>query len=147
MAQGIFQQLLKKKTLDYQQYVVQSAGISAFSGKPPTREAIQVMLEYGIDLSPHRTQPVNEDLMRKADIIFTMTRDHQTYLQKEFPWAKNKIYLIKEYNLKRTKNERSNNNLEIADPIGQSIDFYRKVAEELKINLEGIARIIIKKNK
>lgn len=147
MAQGIFQKLLQEMTTDYQQYIVQSAGISTVYGMPPSREAIQVMSEYGIDISQHESQPIKEDLLRKADIIFTMTRDHHQYLQKRFPWVKNKTYLIKEYYLRTTKGIIRDDDNEIADPLGQPIDFYRKIAEGLKTNLERIVRIIIEKNK
>ncbi|GAB4113623.1 MAG: low molecular weight protein arginine phosphatase [Candidatus Caldatribacteriota bacterium] len=146
MAEGIFQKILREKTTEYPQYKIYSAGIFACNGMPPTREALQVMSELGIDISRHKSQPINESLLRKADLIFTMTGEQQEYLHQNFPWTKGKTYLLKEYYFKNHQDRNIKNNLNIVDPLGHPVEYYRLIAEELILNLSRIAEIIIQKN-
>jgi len=106
------------------------------------------MLEQGIDVSQHQAQLLQEDLVKKADLILVMSNEHNEYIKRKFPFARNKIFLLKKYTLKNEFESDQNNerNYEIIDPIGKPIKFYRIVAKELKVNLEKIVDIIIEEN-
>ncbi len=147
MAEGIFKKMLKEKTTEYSQYKIYSAGIFADRGISPTREALQVMSELNIDISQHKSQPISESLLRKADLIFTMTKEQQKYLHQKFPWTKGKTYLVKEYYFKNQQDENIKDNLNIIDPLGHPVEYYRLVAKKLIINLNRIAEKIIQKNR
>lgn len=148
MAQGMFKKILKEKVENSYRYNIQSAGISAMSGMNPTSEATLVMFEQGIDISQHQAQPLREELVKKADLILVMAKEHIEYIKRRFPFAQNKIFLLKKFTLKNEFESDQNNekNYEIIDPIGKPIEFYRIVAKELKVNLERIVNIIIKEN-
>ena len=146
MAQGLLKSMLKEKAENENNYNILSAGISVISGMSPTPEAISVMFEQGIDISQHKALPLQEDLVKKADLILVMSNKHQDYIQIKFPFAQNKVFLIKKYALKSGLKNIQNNieNYEIVDPIGKPLDFYKTIAEELKENLKKIIdRIII----
>lgn len=148
MAQGMFKKILQEKDKEYYRYNIQSAGISAIPGVKPTIEAVKVMLEIGIDISQYESQPLEEDLIKKADLILTMTNEHKEYIKKKYPFAQNKVFLVKEFGQEKHHNslQKNDKKYDISDPIGKSIDFYRSIAKDLEINLEKIADIIIKKN-
>lgn len=148
MAQGMFEKMLKEKIENSCRYNIQSAGISAISGMSPTSEAITVMFEQGIDISQQQAQPLRDDLVKKADLILVMAKEHIEYIKRRFPFAQNKVFLIKKYLQKdEFKNIKKNDkNYEIVDPIGRTVEFYRIVARELKENLEKIIDKIIEED-
>lgn len=148
MAEGIFKKILKEKTKDDSKYNIFSAGISALSGMSPTPEAIKVMAEQGINISRHIATQVQEDLVKKADLILVMSNMHKDYIRIKFTFTQNKIYLIKEFaQIGEFKNiQKTGENYEVVDPFGKSIEFYQIVARELKENLEKVLEKILKEN-
>lgn len=148
MAEGIFKKMLKGRTKDYIKFNIISAGISALPGMSPTPEAISVMFEHGIDISQHHTQELQEELIKKADLILVMTNEHKEYIHKEFIFTQNKTFLLKKFTLdnKSESNQNNERNYEIIDPIGRKIEFYRIVAKELKKNLKNILDKILEEN-
>jgi len=105
MAQGMFKKILQEKEKNYYRYNIQSAGISAIPGMKPTDEAIKVMLEYGIDISQYKSQPLEEDLVKEADLILVMASEHQEYIQIRYPFAQNKVFLVKEFSQRKYLNK------------------------------------------
>ena len=148
MAEGMFKKMLEERTKGNSKIEVISAGISALPGISPTFEAISVMFEQGIDISQHYAQELQEELIKKADLILVMTNEHKEYIHKEFPFAQNKTFLPKKFtiNNKSKSNQNNDRNYEIIDPIGRKIEFYRIIARELKNNLEKILDKIFEEN-
>jgi len=148
MAEGIFKKMLKERAGDNTRLNIISAGIFALPGISPTSEAISVMFEQGIDISQYHAQELQEELIKKVDVILVMTNEHKEYIHKEFPFAQNKTFLLKKFTLnnKSECNQNNEKDYEIIDPIGRKIEFYRIVARELKKNLEKILDKIIEEN-
>lgn len=148
MAEGLFKKMLKEKTEDDTRFNIISAGIFALPGIRPTPEAIKVMVERGIDISQHVANQVQEDLVKKADIILVMSNTHKEHIRTKFTFVQDKIYLIKEFaQIGEFKSiQKTNENYEIVDPLGRPIEFYRIIARELKENLEKILGKILEEN-
>jgi protein-tyrosine-phosphatase len=148
MAEGIFKKMLKERTEDDTRFNIISAGIFALQGMRPTSEAIKVMVEQGVDISRQIATQVQEDLVKKADIILVMSNTHKDYIRTKFTFAQDKIYLIKEFaQIGEFKSiQKTYENYEIVDPLGRPIEFYRIVARELKENLEKILGKILEEN-
>lgn len=148
MAEGLFKKMLRERKGDNRRFHIMSAGISALPGMSPTSEAIKVMAEQGIDISRHMATQVQEDLIKKADLILVMSHAHRDYIKKKFTFAQDKIYLLKEFarigEFKST--QRTDKNYEIVDPLGRPIEFYRMIARQLKENLEKILDKILEEN-
>jgi protein-tyrosine phosphatase len=107
------------EALDERGIVVMSAGIAAAPGCPPTSEAVQVMREQHLDLSPHEAQPLTEQLVRHADLILPMTQSHLQSIVERWPEAANRTQLLMP--------DRG----DVADPIGQSVGAYRHCAAQI----------------
>jgi tRNA threonylcarbamoyl adenosine modification protein (Sua5/YciO/YrdC/YwlC family) len=105
--------------------VVASAGLSAVMGGRPSPEAVVVLSESGIDLSHHASQPLGEQLVRHADIIWTMTRSHRQMILDNWPAASSRVHLL------------SMDGQDISDPIGGPEDLYRRCADQIKTALES----------
>jgi len=148
MAEGIFKKMLKKRTVDDNKCNIISAGISALPEMSPTYEAISAASEQGVDISQYKTLQLQEDLVKKADLILVMSHIHKDYILRKFPFAQNKVLLLKKYARKgELKNTQSRGeNYEIVDPIGKPINIYRDVAMELRTNLEKILDKILEEN-
>jgi protein-tyrosine phosphatase len=54
---------------------VRSAGLLE-GGQPASSHGVDVLSEVGIDLSRHRSQPMTADLLRQADLVLAMAREH-----------------------------------------------------------------------
>jgi protein-tyrosine phosphatase len=101
-----------------------SAGIAAAPGCPPAAEAVQVIREYGMDLSRHEAQPLTEKLTRDADVIVAMTASHMQSIVERWPDAAGRTCLILP------------GRGDLADPIGQPVGAYRQCAERIATALK-----------
>ena len=148
MAEGIFKKMLIESAEVDNRFNIISAGISALRGISPTPEAIKVMAEQDIDISRHKATRVQEDLVKKADLILVMSNTHKDHIITKFTFAQDKIHLIKEFAQigEFISIQKNSENYEIVDPLGRTIEFYRIVAKELKENLEKILDKILEEN-
>ena len=103
---------------------VVSAGVSALDGEPASAAAQVAMAEKGIDIRAHRSQLLDQALVDAADLIVVMTDDHRRIVQRRFPKAVPKVFLLNAFNYSRRGED-------IPDPIGMSTDVYRKVRDEM----------------
>jgi protein-tyrosine phosphatase len=101
-----------------------SAGIAAAPGCPPASEAVQVMREHGLDLSPHEAQPLTEQLVKHADLILTMTASHMQSVVERWPHAADRTSLLLP------------DRIDVPDPIGQTVGAYRHCAEQLSAGIK-----------
>ncbi len=98
---------------------VESAGLYATADLPATAEAVQVARELGADISRHRSRRLTDDLLRRADVIYTMTNAHRRDMLSRSSAAGDKIFLLDPEG-------------DIADPIGGDVDRYRQTAQRLE---------------
>ncbi|MGW1988784.1 arsenate reductase/protein-tyrosine-phosphatase family protein [Embleya sp. NPDC001921] len=56
---------------------VSSAGTIDWNARPMADNSVLVLVEYGIDPGAHRSRKLTVDLLRTADVVIGMTREHQ----------------------------------------------------------------------
>jgi tRNA threonylcarbamoyl adenosine modification protein (Sua5/YciO/YrdC/YwlC family) len=105
--------------LEQQGIVVMSAGIAAMAGGRASQQAIQIMQEMDIDLSDHESQPLNDRLVRFADLILTMTQGHREALLAQWPAAQTRAHVL------------GREHGDVSDPIGGSGEIYRHCAQQI----------------
>ena len=103
--------------------VVQSAGLHTSKGLRATLEAIDAVKPLGGELSTHLSQPATPDLLRRADLVYTMTDAHLSEVTELYPWAARKSFRLDPQG-------------DIADPIGSSQAVYQRVAKRLQSVLQ-----------
>jgi glycine hydroxymethyltransferase len=111
---------------------VASAGLGAIDGQPVTEASRKVMAELGIDISNHVSQSLRAALVGQADFIFTMTRQQQDTIAALFPAATEKTFVLREFEDAEVIGR------DISDPIGQSIEVYRRTREQIRAALPSI---------
>lgn len=87
MAEGLLKQYFPDKK-------VLSAGLQGLVDYPADEHAVGLMQEIEIDISAHRAQKVNTELLRQADLIFVMTKGQLKLVEKQWPFARGKTFLL-----------------------------------------------------
>ncbi len=129
MAEVLLRRKLAREGLDKEGWTVESAGTWAQPGQPASGYAIQVMAERELDLSAHRSKPIDRPMMEKADLVLVMTRHHAEALRSEFPDLKDKVWLLSQMDGDRI--------YDVNDPYGGSLIEYQYCATELEELIEG----------
>ncbi len=125
MAAAIARSLIKDDALgpSASKWIARSAGVGAANGSPATPEAVRAARRLGASLSDHRSQRLTADLIRKADLVLTMSPWHSHAARQIDPSADQRIIPLSPFG-------------EIPDPIGQGQDTYDRTADELKWLIE-----------
>lgn len=110
---------------------VGSAGLFADEGVPASQPATSVMRERGIDLTPHRSRRVTQELLDTATLVVVMTTAHAVEVGLRFPEARDRVYLLKSFGTRMPGED-------IMDPIGQSVAGYRLTRDEIAAALPDL---------
>ena len=66
---------------DAERVEIQSAGTAAWEGQPASEGALDVARRAGLDLTSHRSRRATPPLVRGADLVLVMEREHQHAVQ------------------------------------------------------------------
>lgn len=111
-----------------QHIAVISAGVAANDGDPASPQAQQVISEYGMDLSKHRSRPIDRVDVPRLEVIITMSERHAAILR-QLGAAPERIVIA---------GAASGG---VPDPFGGSVEDYRRTA----IVLERVAEEIVER--
>lgn len=111
--------------------VVKSAGVFAQDGSGASENTKKVLAEQGIEIE-HQASMLNENLVNWTNYILTMTMSHKATVINMFPNAKGKTFTLTEF-------AGENENSDIIDPFGGTIDVYRYTFQEMN---EMISKIL-----
>lgn len=131
MAEAIFRNLLSHRGIE-DQYTCSSAGVYAYEGDPASLEARQTVKKLGLDLSRHYARTPNEEEIRDAFLVLTMTENHKRMLLEVYPQIADKAFTLKEY----AGYDRGQ--WDVRDPFGYDAAVYQACAEELEAALHKI---------
>ncbi len=137
MAEAICKNLLATKlscsidSLDSRGYQVESVG-TASSGGSATEHARQTMIHMGLSIEDHCSRQLSAEAVEDADLIIALAHSHRDVVRSHFPEARERVHLIHETG--------------VSDPIGGSLEVYRRCAEEIEqaISLHWIEGIFSK---
>ena len=133
MAQGLFRRLLGNR----KDIGVESAGVHAVRGQPPSLYAVEVLQREGIDISDFRSQPLTATLVERATHIFTMTASHLETIHLLYPHGAEKTFLLREFEEPGATLWR-----DLPDPIGMGRDVYLLCAETVKNALPSVLAFV-----
>lgn len=128
MAQGYMRHAMNERGV--KNIEVKTAGVMTIPGLIPTPEATQVMKNADVDITGHRSTPLTPEMIRKADLILGMTPFHVQYALRMSDDAKDKTYLLKEFAESDVKN------YQITDPMGATLEVYKRVYREMKLAID-----------
>lgn len=139
---------------------VTSAGTDARDGGPATEGSIVAGGERGFDLAGHRSRRLTVGLVQDADLVVAMTRGHRDAIVRSVPAAADRTFTLKELVLlleagepptgdlrarvaaaaRRRAAAPPDGDLDVDDPYGDVLDAYRRIAAEIDVWSERLAR-------
>ncbi|MBK9383425.1 MAG: Sua5/YciO/YrdC/YwlC family protein [Planctomycetes bacterium] len=105
-------------------YAVHSMGVAASPGEPASGPSIAVLREAGIDLRPHRASRLERERLRSAHHVLAMGPQHLEVLLDVLPELAGKARLVADR--------------PVPDPIGGSLEDYRRCSEVLRHAVENL---------
>jgi protein-tyrosine-phosphatase len=114
MAEGLLRKLMRERGVPGE---VSSAGLFTVDGLPASFYSIEVMKEWGVDLSGHRSRQVTLSLIEQADHVVGITSRHVESLLLQFPEQQPRICTFPLP--------------DIPDPYGSSLESYRAIRDLL----------------
>jgi protein-tyrosine-phosphatase len=133
MAEGIFNSMIKKAGKE-DLFISQSAGVYAMEGQNASKNAILALRDMDIDISSHKAQDVNFDLVEQSYLIISMTVEHKKELVRRFSSCTDKIFTFHQF----AHDDLSRN---VDDPYGLKLNQYKLCASEI---FDGMKKIIEK---
>ncbi|HDS01656.1 MAG TPA: low molecular weight protein arginine phosphatase [candidate division Zixibacteria bacterium] len=131
MAHGILRKMAAEEGLDFMD--VESAGIGTYNGYPPSGYAVQTALRDDVDISDVHSTQLTPELMKEADIVIAMAKNHYDRMRSLYPENFHKVYMLKAF-----PDQNGDDSLSVADPIGLDAKFYERTYAEIKWELERI---------
>jgi protein-tyrosine-phosphatase len=139
MAKEYLKKLLAERNITWIE--IQTAGVMTPNGLLPTPEAVQMVREEGWDTlvmeKTHRSRPLKPELIERADLILGMTPFHVQTAFRLSESARGKTFLLKEY----TGHE--GRNVQIPDPMGGTLEIFKKVFGQIKTCLNRLVEMDI----
>lgn len=86
--------LLRHRLGEGSKVQVASAGLGALTGHPIDACALELLREHGIDGTAHRARQLDRSLLRSADLVLAMERDHVGSITRMAPEASGKVFLL-----------------------------------------------------
>ena len=99
-----------------------SAGLRAAPLAPASWNTVDVMAEWGIDVTGHRAQRLSPEVVARADLIVPLTEAHGGTVAARYPEAKDRILTMGD----------------IPDPFGGDMDDYRLCACRVREMLDRL---------
>ena len=88
-AEFLFREKMKHRDIH-----ISSAGLRALVGRPMDDNAMQILKERGIDAAGHRARQLDPAMLREADLVLAMERDHLTAVSRVAPQSSGKLFLL-----------------------------------------------------
>jgi protein-tyrosine-phosphatase len=107
---------------------IESAGVNAMEGIPPSRFSEAALSERGIDISGHRARTISEEMMNEFHLVLTMEKIHKQILRARFPEKSGKVFML---------SEMSGEEFPVDDPFGATLEVYLRMAEVIDRLIEN----------
>jgi len=126
-AEFIFREKLKHRDIH-----VSSAGLRALVGRPMDDHAMQILKERGIDAAEHRARQLDPSMLRQADLVLAMERDHLAAVSRLAPEASGKMFLLDKW-------QDAN---DVPDPYRQSRQMFEHVHSMIECGVDSWLRYL-----
>ena len=109
---------------------ISSAGTMVIEEEPMSSGAITALTNLHLldselrrEMSKHRSRLINLDMVYDSDFIFAMSCEHKTFLLNNFPYQKDRIFILGDF--------VGGTRYDVIDPFGMNVDVYRNCALEI----------------
>jgi tRNA threonylcarbamoyl adenosine modification protein (Sua5/YciO/YrdC/YwlC family) len=131
MAEALFEARCFQKRIK-----ARSAGLSAARGEPAALFARRTVEEMEASLENHESSPLSAELLSWADLVLVMTREHLLKIRREHVGHASKTFLLSGFPMPWPRGRQ------IDDPIGSSLEVYRRTAAEISSFIQVVCKEI-----
>ncbi|HEX3728763.1 MAG TPA: low molecular weight protein arginine phosphatase [Opitutaceae bacterium] len=124
MAAALVRHALQAEPEPLRSVPVISAGVSARRGEAMTEYSVMALKKVGVDPTGHASQPLTQDLLDRAGVVFCMTEQHRLMIQATAEPVPKNLFLFREFMPKTAIHE-------IADPYGGPYSIYEQSRDEM----------------
>jgi len=135
LAEHLFRRQLEAGVHDSAAWRVASAGTWTKPGLPAMPLAQQAAAELGLDLSTHRSQPIDDIALEDYGLIITMEQGQQEAIRFEFFAVGARVQVLAQLAHDLV--------YDVADPVGRPLAAYRTTAREIEQLLNAAQSRII----
>lgn len=139
MAEAILKDALIKRGEEIDKFNITSSGISTTDGLDASNHSISALREMNIDLKNHKSKLLTLDLVKKSDLILTMTKAHKDIILNSMPQFSDKVFTLKEF--------ADDNDMDIVDPFGGNLEIYKFTAKDIQNTINKLVDKILQKKK
>lgn len=118
MAEALLKQRFPNKNID-------SAGVGALVGHSADPAALEIMSQQQIDINNHVAKQIDENLAKKADLIFTMSDGQTKWIEERWPFCRGKTFKLGHWQDK-----------DIADPYKHEMSAFETAYQDIVVSLE-----------
>lgn len=118
MAEALLKQRFPNKIID-------SAGVGALVGHAADPAALEIMTNQNIDITSHVAKQMDENLAKKADLIFTMSDSQTKWIEERWPFCRGKTFKLGHWQDK-----------DIADPYKHEMSAFQTAYQDIVVSLE-----------
>ena len=118
MAEALLKQRYPDKAID-------SAGVGALVGHPADPAALEIMTKQQLDITNHVAKQIDENLAKKADLIFTMSDSQTKWIEERWPFCRGKTFKLGHWQDK-----------DIADPYKHDMSAFKTAYQDIIDGLE-----------
>lgn len=118
MAEALLKQRYPHKNID-------SAGVGALVGHSADPAALEIMSKQEVDITNHVAKQIDENLAKKADLIFTMSDSQTKWIEERWPFCRGKTFKLGYWQGK-----------DIADPYKHEMSAFETAYQDIVDSLE-----------
>ena len=124
MAEGLLRHALSGQPEPLKSLKVISAGVAARHGEPLSENSVVALKKAGIDISGGCAQPLTQQLLDDALVVFGMTESHRAIIRSRARPVPPRLHLFREFMPPPADRE-------IADPYGGPLKVYEAARDEM----------------
>ncbi len=130
----IAEALLKKavaEQLPNEMVLVDSSGVSAVDGMPPSAGALDMCKKRVASLDGFHSRLLNDEMADQADLLLVMEQHHREYIEEMFPSSADKVRLLGQFLY-------PDGPLEIPDPVGGDDTLFESVTQMIEASIQNM---------
>jgi protein-tyrosine phosphatase len=140
MAEGMLRERLR--ILGASGIAVHSMGTLGLYNQPASDYAQRVCAERGVDISAHRSRPLDPVALSRAGLILTMELVHSEQVIEIDPPLEERTSLLGTWPGPKQRIEDM-----VPDPIGRPLAFYRDIAALIERHVERVAAELVQRSR
>ena len=128
MAKAIFDRKLIESNLN--NIISDSGGLIRLYGAKATENTIKICAQNGLDVVDHRSQQVNGNHLSQSNLLLAMEAEQVNYLTNVYSEYSDKIFSLTAY--------FGGEERDVHDPYGENEEAYKKVFDEIEMEIDRI---------